>query len=766
MAKGKFEQTRPFVTIGTLGHRGHGKTTLSAAIQTYFGKFRIYDQIDGDPDTRESGFRISTAHMEFETGKRRYAYLDMPGDAQLVRNMIVGARAMDGAILVVSASDGPQPQTREHILLAHQIGVPAIVVFLNKVDEVSDPQRLELVELELRELLSNYGYPGDEIPIVRGSALCALEARQREIGEDAIRALVAAVDDYIPTPVRPTDQPFLMAIENVFSISGRGTVVTGRVERGVVWVGEEVEIVGIRPTRTTTVTGVEMFRKLLDSAQPGDEVGLLLRGIEKGDVESGQVLAKPGSIGAHSRFEAEAYLLTKEEGGLSAPIFAIHESEFYFRTTDVPGVMRLSRGMEMAMPGDRITIDVELSVAIALEERQRFAIRSHNRTIGAGVIASLTDDVVIHHRAGGDLSGGVAPPIFPLPPATSSKPPKSGGEIGVGKPDAQSVGLLFATTRERAGVPDEYFNGERSEVVSYGRASVNVPEQRKIGTLPLPLELSLFSFTLIKQKPNPRKHFTLRALEIVERQEWLKLVGHAEANEALVFVHGYNVKFLHAVFRCAQIAWDIRYSGLPILFSWPSRGNVLDYGYDQASALGARPAFLSLIADLREAGIEKVHVLAHSMGNLVVLDALAHHNQTVSSLGICEVLMAAPDLDRSHYKTIAPSVREIVRGMTLYGSSADKAMRLSRKLAGDVPRAGDVPKQGPILIEKIDFIDVTAVGNDILGLNHGVFASERSILNDVKLVLSHGLRPPTERLAEIRGVPDGADPSHWWRFVP
>jgi elongation factor Tu len=394
MAKAKFERTKPHCNIGTIGHVDHGKTSLTAAItkilaETGGATFTAYDQIDKAPEEKARGITISTAHVEYETSKRHYAHVDCPGHADYVKNMITGAAQMDGAILVVSAADGPMPQTREHILLARQVGVPALVVFLNKVDMVDDEELLDLVELEVRELLSSYQFPGDDIPVVKGSALCALEDKDPKLGHDAVLALMQAVDEYIPQPERPIDQPFLMPIEDVFSISGRGTVVTGRVERGIVKVGEEVEIIGIRPTSKTVVTGVEMFRKLLDQGQAGDNVGCLLRGVEREGVERGQVLAKPGSVMPHTTFKAEVYILTKEEGGRHTPFFANYRPQFYFRTTDVTGMVKLPEGTEMVMPGDNVTIEVELIVPIAMEEKLRFAIREGGRTVGAGVVAEI-----------------------------------------------------------------------------------------------------------------------------------------------------------------------------------------------------------------------------------------------------------------------------------------------------------------------------------------------------------------------------------------
>ena len=394
MGKAKFERNKPHCNIGTIGHVDHGKTSLTAAItkvlaETGGATFTAYDQIDKAPEEKARGITISTAHVEYETKNRHYAHVDCPGHADYVKNMITGAAQMDGGILVVSASDGPMPQTREHILLARQVGVPALVVFMNKCDMVDDPELLDLVEMEVRELLSSYQFPGDDIPIIRGSALMALENKSPELGHDAILKLMEQVDSYIPQPERPIDQPFLMPIEDVFSISGRGTVVTGRVERGIVKVGEEVEIIGIKPTSKTTVTGVEMFRKLLDQGQAGDNIGALLRGIEREGIERGQVLAKPGSVTPHTVFVAEAYILTKDEGGRHTPFFANYRPQFYFRTTDVTGIVKLPAGTEMVMPGDNISVEVELIVPIAMEEKLRFAIREGGRTVGAGVVAKI-----------------------------------------------------------------------------------------------------------------------------------------------------------------------------------------------------------------------------------------------------------------------------------------------------------------------------------------------------------------------------------------
>ncbi|MBK8523413.1 MAG: elongation factor Tu [Betaproteobacteria bacterium] len=396
MAKGKFERTKPHVNVGTIGHVDHGKTTLTAAITTilskkFGGEAKAYDQIDAAPEEKARGITINTAHVEYETANRHYAHVDCPGHADYVKNMITGAAQMDGAILVCSAADGPMPQTREHILLARQVGVPYIIVFLNKCDMVDDAELLELVEMEVRELLSKYDFPGDDVPIIKGSALKALEGDQSEIGEAAILALADALDSYIPTPERAIDKPFLLPIEDVFSISGRGTVVTGRVERGIVKVGEEIEIIGIKPTVKTICTGVEMFRKLLDQGQAGDNVGVLLRGTKREDVERGQVLAKPGSITPHTHFTGEVYVLSKDEGGRHTPFFNNYRPQFYFRTTDVTGAISLPEGTEMVMPGDNIQMTVKLIAPIAMEDGLRFAIREGGRTVGAGVVAKIIE---------------------------------------------------------------------------------------------------------------------------------------------------------------------------------------------------------------------------------------------------------------------------------------------------------------------------------------------------------------------------------------
>jgi len=396
MSKAKFERTKPHCNIGTIGHVDHGKTTLTAAItkilaETGGATFTSYDNIDKAPEERERGITIATAHVEYETAKRHYAHVDCPGHADYVKNMITGAAQMDGAILVVSAADGPMPQTREHILLARQVGVPAIVVYLNKVDQVDDAELLELVEMEIRELLSSYDFPGDDIPIISGSALAALEGRDDEIGRESILKLMDAVDEYIPQPARPKDKPFLMPIEDVFSISGRGTVVTGRVEQGIVKVGDEIEIVGIKDTTKTVCTGVEMFRKLLDSGEAGDNIGALLRGVGRDEVERGQVLAKPGSITPHTKFEAEVYVLSKDEGGRHTPFFNNYRPQFYFRTTDVTGAVELPAGTEMVMPGDNTKFTVTLGAPIAMDDGLRFAIREGGRTVGSGVVTKILE---------------------------------------------------------------------------------------------------------------------------------------------------------------------------------------------------------------------------------------------------------------------------------------------------------------------------------------------------------------------------------------
>ena len=391
MAKETYVRNKPHVNIGTIGHVDHGKTTTTAAITKFFGEFKAYDQIDAAPEEKARGITINTAHVEYETETRHYAHVDCPGHADYVKNMITGAAQMDGAILVVSAADGPMPQTREHILLARQVGVPAIVVFLNKCDMVDDPEMLELVEMEVRDILNKYGLPGDTTPIIRGSSLCALEDKNPELGENAIRALMKAVDEFIPTPARPLDKDFLMPIEDVFSISGRGTVVTGRVETGIVKVGDEVEIVGIRPTQKTTVTGVEMFRKLLNEGEAGDNIGVLLRGTKKEEVERGQVLAKPGSVTPHKKFECECYILTKDEGGRHTAFLSNYRPQFYFRTTDVTGAVILPDDVKMVMPGDNVKMTVELITPVAMTEGLRFAIREGGRTVGAGVVSKIIE---------------------------------------------------------------------------------------------------------------------------------------------------------------------------------------------------------------------------------------------------------------------------------------------------------------------------------------------------------------------------------------
>jgi len=396
MGKEKFDRSKPHCNVGTIGHVDHGKTTLTAAITKVMaeasgGTATAFDDIDKAPEEKARGITISTAHVEYETANRHYAHVDCPGHADYVKNMITGAAQMDGAILVVNAADGPMPQTREHILLARQVGVPSLVVYLNKVDQVDDEELIELVEMEIRELLDSYDFPGDDIPIVKGSALAALEGRDDEIGKNSIMELMQAVDDYIPQPARAVDEPFLMPIEDVFSISGRGTVVTGRVERGIVNVGDEIEIIGIRDTQKTVCTGVEMFRKLLDSGQAGDNIGALLRGIDRTDVERGQVLCAPGSVKPHTKFKAEAYILTKEEGGRHTPFFKNYRPQFYFRTTDVTGAVTLPDGVEMVMPGDNVTFEVELITPIAMEDKLRFAIREGGRTVGAGVVAAIIE---------------------------------------------------------------------------------------------------------------------------------------------------------------------------------------------------------------------------------------------------------------------------------------------------------------------------------------------------------------------------------------
>ncbi len=766
--KVKFERSKPHCNIGTIGHFDHGKTTLTAAItkilaETGGATFTAYDQIDKAPEEKARGITISTAHVEYETANRHYAHLDCPGHADYVKNMITGAAQMDGAILVVSAADGPMPQTREHILLARQVGVPALVVFMNKVDLVYDAELLELVEMEVRELLSKYDFPGDEIPIVKGSAKVALDDGDPKIGREAVLQLMAEVDRYIPQPALPIDLPFLMPIEDVFSIPGRGTVVTGRVERGIVKVGEEVEIVGIRDTQKTTVTGIEMFRKLLEQGQAGDNVGILLRGTKPEDVERGQVLCKPGSAKPHKKFKAEAYILTKEEGGRHTPFFANYRPQFYFRTTDVTGVVTLPEGTEMVMPGDNISFDVELITPIAMEEKLRFAIREDGRTVGAGVVTKIFNELRAPQRS--TSTGAIGKSDHFVRDATL------GGIVAMASDDIgvdaarECVSLLFATTRELVAADTCQFSGERSQSIYYGKARVHVPPIRCLGTIAAPKRFELFGFTIYVQKYNNSKHFRIESCAVVPKDEWLRTINEAEKDEALVFVHGFNVEFNEALFRCAQIAWDIKYTGIPILYSWASRGNILDYAYDRESALIARRPFVELLQDIARGGVSKIHVLAHSMGNFAILDALSQHDHVNKPICLGEIVMAAPDIDAHQYTQIAPYVRNGAKGMTLYASSVDKALRLSKRIAGQIPRAGDVSEDGPLLVAGVDTIDVTAVGEEIFGLNHGAFAKDRTILSDIMLLLSRGIRPPSDRAAYIRGMPDSGA-AKWWRFVP
>ena len=734
------ERSKPQLTVGTIGAAGAGKSTLTAALTAV------------------------------KSANRLYTHLDSPGGADYAKSLIVGAAQMDAAVLVVSLPDGPNTQTREHLLLARQVGVRHIVVFLNKADLVDDAEILDLVELEVRELLSAYQYPGDHVPVVVGSALKALEGDTSPIGVPAVAKLVETMDRYIPLPQHDVDKPFLMAVDDVFAIADRGTIVTGQIERGTVKVGDEVEIVGLRSTARTTIAGVEMFRKLLDQGRAGENVGLLLRGIEKAQVERGQVICKPGTVRADTRFEAEVYMFDAEGGGRDSAIFMGYRPQFYFRTTDVAGVVELPPGVEMVMPGDRVTMTVELIAPIGLETGLHFSIREESKDVGAGVISAvgtrsvvalMAKDVrepgrVFRAGSGDDYRRGAVEDLIRNPRRLP---------IWIDDSAERRVSLLFATTRTPSELPEEFFSGERADTPSYGKANVRIPEERRLGEIKLPFELKLFSFSLYKQSADPRKHFILQGCEILTKRDWLDVVSSSGQKEALIFVHGFRVGFLEGIYRCAQIAWDIGYRGIPILFSWASRGTVLNYEYDRNSALIARAPFVDLLLALGKAGIEKVHVLAHSMGNFAVLDALANHDHVGQPLPLGEVLMAAPDVDSDQYKGLAPKVRAVVKGMTLYASSADKALILSKTIAGRVPRAGDVPPGGPILVDRVDAIDVTAVGDDVFGLNHGVFAKEKSILNDVKLLLSLGLRPPADRLTEIRGMPVGQSPSKWWRYV-
>jgi elongation factor Tu len=787
MAKEMLVRGKPHLTVGTIGALGHGKSTLTAALtaimaKTHGGQRTDYDELKRMADSTE-GIARSAPRVQYQSANRLYTHVDGPGGSDSAKTLITGVAQLDAAVLVVSAPDGPTTETREHLFLARQVGVRHLVVFLNKADLVDD-EDLDLAKLEVRELLSALGYPADQVPVVIGSALKALERDASSIGVPAVIRLVEEMDRCIPLPKRDVDKPFLMAVEDVFVISGRGTVATGQIERGTVKIGDEVEIVGLRGTVKTTIVGVEMFRKLLDEGRAGDSVGLILRDIKREQIERGQILCKPGSVLAESQFEAEVYMLNTGDGGRHTPFFKGYRPQFYFRTADVAGAVELPPGVEMVMPGDTVTLTVNLVAPVALEEGLRFSIREGSKTVGAGVVASIGElDAMTPAAPKGAPESAVphrSPPHeplgleFALPDFGDGSPAESGDDapqdvapptVWVDNSSASKVSLLFVTTRQPSDDPEEIFSGERADPPYFGKANVRIPEVRRLGEIPLPFEIKLFSVTLYKQTADPRKHFILQGCELLEKSDWLEVIRSSGNQEALIFVHGFNVHFIDAVFRCAQIAWDIAYKGIPILFSWASRGALLDYGYDRNSALIARSRFVDLLVLLRNTGIEKVHVLAHSMGNFAVLDALATHDHIGRPLGLGEVLMAAPDVDLDQYKDIAPKVRAAAQGMTLYASSMDRAMVVSKKLAGNIPRAGDVLDGGPVLIDRVDAIDVTAVGDDVFGLNHGVFATEKSILNDVKLLLSRGIRPPGDRLAEIRGMPQGQSPSKWWRYV-
>lgn len=781
LARGK-----PRLTVGTIGAVGHGKSTLTAALTVIMAKIHGGQPTEYGELKRlaagNHGIADTPPRVQYQSANRFYTHVVCPDGPDSAKALITGAAQLDAAILVVSAPDGATAETREQVFLARQVGVRDIVVFLNKADLV-DEEELELAELEVRETLSALGYPGDKLPVVAGSAQRALRGDSSPIGIPAVIRLSEEMDRSIPLPKRDVDKPFLMAVEDVFGISGRGTVATGQIERGTVKVGDEVEIVGLGATRKTTIIGVEMFRKLLDEGHAGDNVGLILRDVTREQIERGQILCKPGTVLAESAFKAEVYMLTAKDGGRHTPIFKGYQPLFLFRTAKTTGAVKLPAGVEMVMPGDAVTLTVKLITPVALEKGLRFSIQEGNKTVGAGVVGSIGLDAlsaadektaagpVLRHRSAPREPLGLD---FALPDVGDSSPAEPSDEdrqdlgpptVWVDDSAARRVSLLFATTRLPSDRPGKYFSGERAVAMTYGKANVRIPEERRLGEINLPFELKVFSFTLYKQAADPHKHFILEGCEILPGSDWFEVVSSSGHKEALIFVHGFNVGFLDGIFRCAQIAWDIGYQGIPILFSWASRGTLLNYEYDRNSALIARGHFVELLIALGEAGIEKVNVLAHSMGNFAVLDALAHHDHVSQPLRLGEVLMAAPDLDSDQYKGLAPKVCAVARGMTLYASSADKALVASKALAGGIPRAGDVSADGPVLVDRIDAIDVTAVGDDVLGLNHGVFAKEKSILNDVKLLLSLGLRPPGNRLAEIRGMPEGQSPSKWWRYV-
>jgi len=767
MAKIKYQQSKPHCTIGTIGHVNHGKTTLTAAItkvmaELYGGVAVDFASIDNAPEERERGIAISTAHVEYETANRHYAHVDYPDNADYVKNMITGATQMDGAILVVSAPDGPMPQTLEQLMLARQVGVTSLVVYINKVDQVADSENLQLAEMQIRALLLSYGFPGDDVPIVKGSALAALEGRDDALGKDSIIELMNAADRFIPQPSRPVDKPFLMPVEDVFSMSGRGTVVVGRIETGAVNVGDEVEIVGKQGVRKALVTGLEMFRKLLDRGEAGDNVGVLLRGVSKDEVERGHVLAAPGTVTPHTEFDAEVYVLSKDEGGRHTPFFANYRPQFYFRTTDVVGEVILPEGTEMVMPGDKVTMIVKLIAPIAMEQGLRFAIREGGRTIGSGIVRAVERLEPLESMVGGELAQLDDVEVGNLAGTSSFEPPtlpmeSDGPDLGT---EGQHICFLFATCRE----PDSaiHYSHKRADQLHYGLTQVRVPEQRQFGTLGRPWKLPIFAITLEREKA--RKHFIVNQVLEIHLNDWKDMVTDHSSDDALVFVHGFNTGFKDGLYRAAQIFWDLQYEGVPVFFSWASGGRVADYAYDYDSADHGADLFCEMLAHLIDAGITRVHVLAHSMGNHLVVNALERHDHLGTPLAIAELMMAAPDVDRNAYLSKIPKLRSVIPGLTLYASSADKALQTSKRLRRRVQRAGDILDGKPLLVAGVDAIDVTAIGEETFGLGHGAYAAKRSILNDIGLLINSHLRPPHKRLVELRGMPAEAKPPQWWRF--
>lgn len=738
MSKEKFERSKPHVNIGTIGHVDHGKTTLTAAITKYFGNFQAYDQIDGAPEEKARGITISTAHVEYESDARHYAHVDCPGHADYVKNMITGAAQMDGAILVVNAADGPMPQTREHILLARQVGVPALVVFLNKADQVADFELLELVEMEVRELLSAYGYPGDEVPVVVGSALAALEGRDPNIGQVAIERLMAAVDEYIPTPVRAIDQPFLMPVEDVFSISGRGTVVTGRIERGSVAVGDEVEIVGIRDTRRTVCTGVEMFRKLLDRGEAGDNVGLLLRGLGRDDVERGQVLCAPGSVTAYTSFEAEAYFLTKDEGGRHTPFFANYRPQFYFRTTDVTGTIKLPEATEMVMPGDNLSFFVELVAPVAMENGLRFAIREGGRTVGAGVVSRLlasetTEKYVARASEGAPAINVGEGATVQINLSRRNEADSEGENVNAQYP------VWFGTDREPI-LKNNRLTGfvfRRDGNLHFGKCRVFVPEGHLIGST---------GSTWWKRLVRGDDRLKLLDMRLLDEDRFWSGLGQELERDAngrkigIVFIHGYNTTFEQAVLRAAQIGFDLGIRSSMAMFSWPSMGKAIGYPHDEECITASEENLHTFLKSFAEkTGVEKVHIIAHSMGNRLLMRCIqiaASERPSLLSKALGHAILAAPDVYAQAFETHTDKYLALCDGVTIYSSAKDLAVMAS-SLLHSVDRVGYHP---PIAVYPgIDTICASEINVDLLG--HGYFASSRPLLADIKNLIFHDSEP-------------------------